>query len=109
MRIVRGGRGGRNLWGVQAAGGKFQHGLNLFSRYVELLNDFLDARTGLQILKDRRDRHTCAAKHPRAAAFAGNALHRRALRPIESWHISASPNLKPLAGLFRKNRASSLS
>jgi hypothetical protein len=67
MRIVRrsvfGGSVGRDPWGIQAVGRKFQHGLNLFSSHMELLNNFLDARTRLKIFKHGRDRHSRAAEY----------------------------------------------
>src|SRR5271167_3413727 len=96
MRIVSGATASRNRRGVQAAGGKFQHGLNLLSRYMKLLDDLLDARTGLKILEHRRYRHTRAPEYPGAAPLARNALHCRTLRPIKGSHVPASPNLSLL-------------
>lgn len=62
--------------GVEAAGSKFEHSLNLLSRHMKLLDDFLYARSGLKIFKNHSDGHTGVLKHPRATALAGGALHR---------------------------------
>jgi hypothetical protein len=43
----------------------------------------------LKVFKYRRDGHSGIAKHPGAAALAGDAFHGWALRPIESGHGSS--------------------
>jgi hypothetical protein len=51
MRIRRASTVNGNGRRIQAAGGKFEHGLNLVSRDMKLLNNFLYARTRLKIFK----------------------------------------------------------
>jgi len=68
-----------NWWGVEASRSKFKHSLNLFSRYIVLLNDFPDARTDFQIFKNRSHRHPGIFENPRAAAPARDTLHGGAL------------------------------
>jgi hypothetical protein len=75
-------RASRNRRRVEAPSGKFEHGLNLPSRYMKLLDDFRYARTRLKILKNRSDGHPGAAKHPRAAASIRHAFHGGTLGPI---------------------------
>src|ERR1035438_5965771 len=77
----------KNRRRVEAAGGKFEHVLNLLRRHMELLDDFLDAGASLKIFKDRSDRHSGTAKHPCAAASVCHAFHGRALGPIKSSHV----------------------
>src|SRR5580704_3151768 len=105
MRIVRGRRAGGNRWGVQAAGGKFQHRLNLLSRYMELLDDFLDAGAGLKIFEHRRYGHTRPAEYPRTTPFARNAFNSGALRPVESSHFSPQLNSRPYRIAATRNEA----
>ena len=62
-------------WGsVEAPRGKFDHGNDLFPRYVEPLSDFLDGGSGLEILKDSGNWQTRTFEDPRTADFAGNAF-----------------------------------
>jgi hypothetical protein len=57
MRIIQSGGTRRNRRRVEAAGGEFEHRLNLLPRYMKLLDDFLDARTCLKIFKNRSHGH----------------------------------------------------
>jgi hypothetical protein len=68
-------------------GGKFEDRLNLFSRYMKLLDDFLYARTRLKIFKNRSHGHPGTAKHPCAAASVRHAFDGGTLGPIESCHV----------------------
>jgi hypothetical protein len=66
MSIHRGiysGRGDR----IKAPGGKFKYRADLFPCEVELLDDFLDTGSGLEVLEDCGHRHPGIAKHPCAA------------------------------------------
>src|SRR5207248_4299660 len=75
---------------VEAAGGELDNGFYLFTiQAVIPFHDVVDVRSGFQILKDGGHRHACALQDPRTAHLAGNALHRRTLRPIETCHGSA--------------------
>src|SRR5579872_3157 len=87
MRIGRSGCLRRNRGHVKAAGGEFEHSLNLLTRHMKLLDDFLYARTCLKIFKNRSHGHPRVTEHPRAAALPRNALHGLALRPIEICHV----------------------
>jgi len=64
---------------VEAAGCKFEYGLNLFPGYMKLFNDFPDARTRLKVFKNRSHGHPGIPKHPRAAASVRHAFHGGAL------------------------------
>src|SRR5438105_1835066 len=90
MRISQTICANRNRRRVEAAGGKFEHGLNLLPRYMKLLDDFLYTRTRLKIFKNRSDGHPGIAKHPCAAASVRHAFDGGALGPIESRHSRAS-------------------
>src|SRR5579872_4261480 len=90
MRIGRSGCLRRNRGHVKAAGGEFEHSLNLLTRHMKLLDDFLYARTCLKIFKNRSHGHPRVTEHPRAAALPRNALHGLALRPIEICHVLTS-------------------
>ncbi len=61
--------------GVKTAGGKVEHGDNLFPRHAKPLHDFFDTRAGFEVLENGGNRHTGVLKHPRATALAGDALH----------------------------------
>src|SRR5665213_2084909 len=74
---------------VETAGGEFEHGLNLFSRYMKLLDDFFMARARLKIFKHGSDGHSGAAKYPRATAPFRHAFDGGALGPIKSCHVLA--------------------
>ena len=87
MRISRCSCANGTRRGVETAGGKFEHSLNLLPRYMKLLHDFFYARTRLKIFKNRSDRHPRIAKHPCAAAPVGHAFNGGALRPVESCHV----------------------
>src|ERR1700690_2169489 len=89
MRIGKSRLGNRNRRGVKAAGGKLKHGLNLFSGYMELLDDLLDARPRLEVFKHRSNRHPGTTKYPCAAAPLRHAFDGWTLRPIKSCHIHA--------------------
>ena len=74
-------------WRVEAARGKFDDRLHLVAvQSVIPRKDVVDIRAGFEVLEDRRDRHAGVAKHPRSADFAGDALDRWALGPIEQSH-----------------------
>src|SRR5260370_967326 len=77
----------RNRRRVEAAGGKFEHSLNLLPRYMKLLNDFLYRRTRLKVFKNRSDGHPSIAKHPCAAAPVRHAFDSWTLGPIEICHV----------------------
>src|ERR1035438_8789947 len=86
MRIRRTCCAHRNRRRVEAAGSKFKDRLNLLPRDIVLLHDLLDARTHLEVFKDRGDRHTGIAKNPRTAPPTRYAFDGGALRPIKSSH-----------------------
>src|SRR6266851_740411 len=50
---------------IKAAGGKFQYGVDLFPRDVELLDDFLYAGSGFEVFEYGGNRHPGIAEHPR--------------------------------------------
>ena len=54
---------------------------------MKLLDDFIDTRSGLEVLEDRSHRHARIFEHPGAAALAGDAFDGGALRPIEGCHF----------------------
>src|SRR5271157_6011908 len=91
MRIRQSGGTRRSRRCVEAAGGKFEHRLNLLPRYMKLLDDFLDARTCLKIFKDRSHGHAGATEYPRTTALTGDALHGGALGPIKRCHLLPPP------------------
>jgi hypothetical protein len=62
---------------------KVKHHLDLIASDVEVLQNLLD-RGCFQILKNRRHANPRTAEHPSAADLTSNALHRGALRPIET-------------------------
>src|SRR5208282_1373027 len=83
---------GANLRGegrrfIETAGGKLDDSFDLFAiEAVIPLHDVVEAGARLEVFEDGGDRHPRALQHPRAAHLAGNALHRRTLRPIEIRH-----------------------
>src|ERR1017187_3298186 len=87
MRSSQSGGAKGNRRHVEATGGKFEHSLNLFSRYMKLLDDFLYARTRLKIFKNRSNGHPGIAKHPCAAASVRHAFDGGTLGPIKSCHV----------------------
>ena len=87
MRISQSSCASRSWRRVEAAGGKFEHSLNLLPRYMKLLDDFLYARTRFKILKNRSDGHPGIAKHPRAAASVRPLSTGWTLGPIEICHF----------------------
>src|ERR1039457_3140334 len=84
MRISQGRCANGNRRRVEAAGGEFEHGLNLLPRHMKLFDDLLDARTRLKIFENRRHRHPGIPKHPRAAASVRYAFYGRGFGPIEA-------------------------
>jgi hypothetical protein len=82
-------RASKNGGRVQAAGGKFEHGLNLLPRDVELVDDFVYSGSGLKVLEDGGDGHPSIAKDPCATQSSRHAFHGAALGPIDSSHILA--------------------
>ena len=78
-------RRGRSLF--KAAGDKFDDRLNLLAvRPFEPLHDVIEAGACFYILKDDRDGHARALKHPGAAYLSRDAFHRGALSPIQRCH-----------------------
>src|SRR5258708_1093288 len=65
---------------------KRHEAVQLFTRHWKLLDHFLNAYTGFEILKQNLHRGTGSAQPPRATDFAGDALHGGTLRPIETRH-----------------------
>src|SRR6266566_2662835 len=90
-RIIQSSCASRNRRRVEAAGGKFEHRLNLLPRHMKLLDNFLDARTRLKIFKNRSDGHPGIAKHPCAAASVRHAFDCGTLGPIEIRHVLTPP------------------
>src|ERR1700682_4177698 len=86
--------GDANRGRIKTAGSKFQHCVDLLPRDIELLDDFLNTRTGLKIFKDGSHGHPCIAKHPCSAHPPRHAFHSGALGPIESCHVPPSFPLK---------------
>src|ERR1700678_1148155 len=74
MRINRMERALRNQRRVQAASCEFKHGLNLLPGYMELLDNFVYARTCLKVFKDRSHGHAGITKHPSTAASTRHAF-----------------------------------
>jgi len=66
-------------WGFQTAGAKVQHSRDLFAGQVEPFNYAFNAGASLEILENRRDRHSRATEDPRPANFSGYAFDSRAL------------------------------
>jgi len=60
-----------------------QDRVDLFAGDGELLHHFFHGQARFQILEDSGYRHAGVLKHPGAAYFAGDALHRWALGPVE--------------------------
>jgi len=62
------------------------------------------ARTGFEILEDRRHRHARALEEPGAADLSRDLLHDRALRPVENSQdclpIQLTPDAASLGGVF---------
>ncbi len=83
----------RNRRSIEAPCREFDHSNNLLMRQMKPLHDLRDGGSHFQIVKDNGNRRPRVAKHPCAAALAGDALHGRALRPIECCHISDRPSL----------------
>lgn len=79
IRIGRDRRADRKRRWIEAAGGKFENCLNLFSPHMKLFDDFLDARSSFQILKNRSHRHAGIPKHPGATTSVRHAFHGIAL------------------------------
>ena len=68
---------------VEAANGEFDHGFNLAPvKTSEPLHDVVNVRSGFQVLENSGNRHARSLKNPRAAHFSRDALHDRALRPV---------------------------
>src|ERR1035437_3336493 len=78
--------GGGNRRCVEAASSKFEHCLNLLPRYMKLLDDFLDARTRLEIFKNRNHRHPGIAEYPCSTTSVRHAFDGGTLGPIERCH-----------------------
>ena len=60
---------------VKATCREFQHGLDLLGSDIEPFRYLFDAYSSLKVFKDGGYWHARAAKNPRTADFAGNALH----------------------------------
>jgi hypothetical protein len=69
---------GRRDFRAQTLSHKFEDGLDLFARHVELLDDLIDAEV-FQVLDDGGHGQSGALEHPRATNPVGDALDRRAL------------------------------
>src|ERR1700691_5837175 len=68
MSIGRGVCSGNSGWRcIQTAGGKFQYRVDLFSRDVELIDDFLYGGSRFQVFEHGGYGHSGIAKHPSAA------------------------------------------
>jgi hypothetical protein len=72
---------------IETASGKFEHGLNLLSCHMKLLDDFLHARSGLKIFKNRGHGQSGAAKYPRTAPSIRHAFDGSTFGPIEACHV----------------------
>src|SRR5271166_6760155 len=78
-------------WRSQALRREMQNRVDLIARDGEFLHDFFHGQASFQILEYRGNRHPGIFKYPCAADFAGDALHGRALGPIESRHVRYPP------------------
>ncbi len=86
---------------VETSSGKLEHRIDLFARYVELLDDFIYAGAGLKIVEYGGDGHPGTAKHPCAAQSARHTFYGGAFGPIESEHLLAIGSLLTLHGQGR--------
>jgi hypothetical protein len=71
---------------VETPGREFENRVDLFPRYVELLDDIVDAGSGFEVLEYGGYRHPRVAEHPGAAESSRHSLHRGTLRPIKGGH-----------------------
>lgn len=71
---IHGGTGGDRR--IEAPRGELKHSIDLFPREVELLNDFVDGRSGFEVVEHGRHGHSGVPEHPRAAQSARNAFDR---------------------------------
>jgi len=76
---------------VEAPGGELKHGVDLFPRDIELLNDLFYGGSGFEVLEHGGHGHAGVLEHPCAAQSAGNAFDGGALGPIESCHALYPP------------------
>ena len=64
--------------------GVIEHGFDLMSFHsFKPFEEFLDRRAALQILEQRRDRHSRTLEKPGTADFSGNTLNLFACTPID--------------------------
>ena len=71
---------------IETSRGKLKYRIDLFPRYIELLDNLPYARAGFEVLKHGRYGHSSTAKHPCTAQAAWYAFNCRTLRPIKSSH-----------------------
>jgi hypothetical protein len=69
---------------------EFENSVDLLAGHMELIDDFLDARTRFEVFENRSHGHPGVAKNPGSATPVRHAFHRETLRPIESCHVSTS-------------------
>src|SRR5262245_24618938 len=72
---------------IKAAGGEFNHALDLFAvEAVIPLHNLVKAGARFEIFKDGRNGHARSFENPRAADLSGYALNDRTQRPVERGH-----------------------
>src|SRR5215472_16998857 len=72
---------------IEAASGERKHGVDLFPRDVELLNDLVYRGSGFKVVEHSGHGHAGILKHPCADQSARHAFHGGAMGPIESCHV----------------------
>jgi hypothetical protein len=83
---------------VETSSGKLKYRVDLFARYIELLNDFVYAGSGFEVVEHGGDGHPGTAKHPCPAQSGRNTFYGRAFGPIESDHFLTIALLLTLHG-----------
>lgn len=68
------------------AGGKLKYGLDLFARYVALLNDFVNTGTDFEVFKDSSDGHPRVAKHSGSTSSVSHTFNGGTGRPVQVGH-----------------------
>jgi hypothetical protein len=95
MSICRRRTGRCGSWRVETSSGELKYGVDLFARYIKLLNDFVYAGSGFKVVEDGGCGHPGITKHPSAAQSTRRALYGGALGPIERGHLLPSFHRTP--------------
>jgi hypothetical protein len=83
---------------VETSSGKLKYRIDLFARYVELLDDIVYAGAGFKVVEHGGDGHPGVAKYPCAAQSARYTFYGEAFGPIESEHFLTIASLLTLHG-----------